>query len=381
MRTQPNAGLMQRRALHATRCLFAAEGFSLGVWGAHVPSVRAHLALSEGELALVLLAGVLGALLSLQAAGPAVARWGARQVVRVGGLLMALGLAVLLQPSGLPAMLAVVGLLGFGATLADVAINAEGSVLEAQAGRKLMSGLHGFFSLGGMAGAASVALLLAQGVPAPLQVAVLGVGVAVLVLGAPGFLLPAHPQQPAEANAWRLPRGRLAAVGLLAAVAMLAEGAMYDWSALYLQRVAGADAALAALAFASFSAAMAIGRFGGDALRERLSGPQLLGGGALLAGLGLGAVLLWPHPLLGLPGFALVGLGLANAVPLLFVAATQVPGVAPARGIASVASLGLLGFLAGPPLIGALAQASSLRIGLGLVLASLAVLALAARRL
>lgn len=154
---------------------------------------------------------------------------------------------------------------------------------------------------------------------------------------------------------------------------------MYDWSVLLLQTEAGATPAFAALAYASFSAAMALTRFGGDALRERLAPGRLLAAGGLLAAAALSLVLLLREPWVGLVGLALVGAGLANVVPVLFIAATRVPGVATADGIAHVASLGFLGFLLGPPLIGAAAQASSLGLALGLVVLAALTLAAAAR--
>lgn len=370
-----------RSATQATRALFLLEGFTMGTWGAHLPSIKQRHGLDEGQLSLLLLTGALGALLSLGLAGRLVARAGARRVVGGAGLTMAACLAGLLLPPSFLSLLPLVLLLGFSATLADVAINAEGAVLEEASGRKLMSGLHGMFSLGGMLGAGCVAALLALQIAPGLQLPLLGLLVALPLGPAVLRMLPAHPPQPAEHSHWRLPRGRLALLGGLAAVGMLAEGAMYDWSVLYLQTEVGAAPAFAALAYASFSGAMAATRFAGDWLRERLAPARLLGGGALLAVLALSTVLLAQQPGVGLIGFALVGVGLANVVPLLFIAAARLPGVSPANGIASASSLGFLGFLAGPPLIGAVAQASSLSWGLGLVVLSLLGLALAARRL
>ena len=370
-----------KSATHATRALFLLEGFTMGAWGAHLPSIKQRHGLDEGQLSLLLLTGALGALLSLGLAGRLVARAGARWVVGAAGLTMAACLAGLLLPPSFLSLLPLVLLLGFSATLADVAINAEGAVLEEACGRKLMSGLHGMFSLGGMLGAGCVAAMLALQIPPSQQLPLLGLLVALPLLPSVLRMLPAHPVQPAEHSHWRLPRGRLALLGGLAAVGMLAEGAMYDWSVLYLQTEAGAAPAFAALAYASFSGAMAATRFAGDWLRERLPPARLLGGGALLAVLALSTVLLARQPWVGLIGFALVGVGLANVVPLIFIAAARLPGVSPANGIASASSLGFLGFLAGPPLIGAVAQASNLSWGLGLVVLSAALLALAARRL
>ena len=177
-----------------------------------------------------------------------------------------------------------------------------------------------------------------------------------------------------------LPTGPLLLMGALAALGLIGEGAMYDWSVLYLVQELRADAGVAALAYASFSAAMAAARFGGDRVRARLAAMALLRlSGALSAG-GMLLALLLPHPAAALVGFALVGLGFANVVPVLFSAAARVPGVTPAHGIAAVASLGYLGMMAGPPLIGINAERASLTTGLYTVVVFAAVLGLAARR-
>jgi fucose permease len=194
-------------------------------------------------------------------------------------------------------------------------------------------------------------------------------------------MLPRHVAGGPPSPAYRLPRGVLGLLGLLAAVALLAEGAMYDWSVLYLQQDTGAAPALAALGFASFSAAMATARFGGDWLRARVGAAQLLGASGLLAATAMATVLLARDPMVALIGFAVVGFGFANVVPILFSAAARVPGVAPAEGIAAVSSLGYFGMVAGPPLVGGVAQASSLSIGLVAVVLGALLLAWGARRL
>jgi fucose permease len=159
---------------------------------------------------------------------------------------------------------------------------------------------------------------------------------------------------------------------------MVAEGAMADWSAVYLRDALGADAGLAAAGYAAFSLTMAAGRFAGDALRARVSAARLvrLGGGT--AALGLGAALLVGHPSAALIGFGCVGLGLSNVVPVLFSAAGRAPGVPTGTAIAAVASAGYAGFLAGPPVIGFVAQATTLTAGLGLVVLCLAAVAVGA---
>ena len=370
-----------RVARWATRGLFLLFGFLSGVWGVHIPSVKAHYGLDAGALSLALLALAVGAVLCLTIAGRVIAHFGARAVALVAGMLMSAGLAAVLWPTGYPALIALVLLIGGAFALFDVAINAEGSVLEAVSGKKVMSGFHGMFSLGGMAGAALGALLISAEVAATVQLAAAGAAAASLAAAASAYMLPTHAAGAAPVAGYRLPRGALAVLGGLAAVGLLAEAAIYDWSVLYMQEEAGAVPAFAALGFASFSGAMAATRFGGDALRTHVSAQRLLAGSSGLSALAMATLLLVQDPWVALIGLALVGVGFANVVPILFIAATKVPGVAPAPAIAAVSSIGYLGMVAGPPLVGGIAQASSLSWGLAVVVVGALLLAWGARRI
>ena len=370
-----------RLARWATRGQFLLFGFLSGVWGVHIPSVKADYGFDARALSMALLALAIGAVLCLTIAGRVVARFGARAAALGAGLLMCAGLAIVLLPSAYAALIAVVVAIGCAFALFDVAINVEGSVLEAVSGKKVMSGFHGMFSLGGMAGAALGALLIAAEVAAPLQLAAAAVAAAALTLVASTFMLPVHGGDSAPAAGYRVPRGALAVLGALAAVGLLAEAAIYDWSVLYLQEETGAAPALAALGFASFSGAMAAMRFAGDTLRTYVSASRLLAGSSLPAALAMTTLLLARDPVVALIGLALVGVEFANVVPILFIAATRVPGVAPAPAIAAVSSIGYLGMVAGPPLVGGIAQASSLSWGLAVVALGALLLACGARRI
>lgn len=370
-----------RAARWATRAHFLFFGALGGLWGVHVPSVKAHYGLDAAALSWVLLALAAGAVLCLTQAGQVIARVGARAAALVSGGVMAAALAAVLLPSDYATLMALAAVLGAGIAQFDVAINAEGSELEAVSGKKVMSGFHGMFSLGGMAGAGLGALAIRAQVPAALQLALAGAGVAAAVAVACAFMLPVRPASVAPAAGYRLPRGALAVLGGLAAVGLLAEGAIYDWSVLYLQEDVGAAPALAALGFASFSAAMAATRFAGDTLRTHIPAPRLLMGSGLLAAAGMALVLWMREPVLALIGLAVVGIGFANVVPILFMAASRVPGVPAAEGIAAVSSIGYFGMVIGPPLVGGIAQFSSLSWGLGVILVGGVLLAWGARHL
>jgi fucose permease len=205
----------------------------------------------------------------------------------------------------------------------------------------------------------------------------------VLALAASAGMLATHAvptDASGAAEGWRrMPaaaRRTLLALGLLAVLGLLAEGAIYDWSVLFLQRERGAEPALAALGFAAFSAAMAAGRFGGDWLRARVAAARLLAASATLAAVSMAVVLAVDSVPAALAGLACVGLGLSNVIPILFVTASRIEGASAAAGIALVSSLGWLGIVMGPPLVGGVAQFSSLTAGFALVV--IAALALAA---
>jgi fucose permease len=202
----------------------------------------------------------------------------------------------------------------------------------------------------------------------------------VMALGASPFMLRQVRHQHAGGTPLSLPRGPLLLLGAMAALGLVGEGAMYDWSVLYLRQEVAAPAGLASLGYASFSGAMAAGRFGGDWVRARVAPGMLLRASGVLGALGMTLALAVPHPVAALAGFALVGLGFSNIVPVLFSAAGQQPGIAPAHGIAAVSSVGYFGMMAGPPLIGFIAEARSLTAGLLVVIFFSAVVAAMAER-
>ncbi|MEY4751274.1 MAG: hypothetical protein RIQ60_3488 [Pseudomonadota bacterium] len=371
------------RARRATRKLFATLGVMAGAWGAHVPSIKHTYGLDEGTLAAVLFCAAVGAVCSLFIAGRLIGVLGAKRASLLTGLVLtaALGCA-LLWPS---APWLMVANLVFGASMSvfDVSINAEGTALEQHSERPLMGNLHGCFSLGAMAGAALVAALLRAGITPALQLVGVALASAAVMFASNPGMLDARPGPAAEGDApshfvW--PRGLLLVIGLLIFAGMTAEGVMYDWCVLYLKQEVGMPQDQAALGYSAFAGAMAVARFGGDSLRARFSEASLLRNSALLAAAAMSVVLLSASPGVALIGYTLVGAGLAPIVPILFSAASRVPGTTSAAAIAAASSIGYSGFLVGPPLIGAIAHNASLTLAMGVVVLATAALALGARK-
>jgi hypothetical protein len=223
-----------------------------------------------------------------------------------------------------------------------------------------------------------VAAVLLPVVPA------LGAGLVVIAAGAVVglvaifHLLPTATDVHGGDSHFALPGKATLALGALCFLAMSTEGAVLDWSALHLKHSLELGPGLAATGFAAFSASMAAGRFAGDWLRGHVGAVTLVRASAVLAAVGLAVALVAPAVALAIVGFAAVGFGMSNLVPIFFGAAGKIPGQAPGTAIAAVATMGYTGFLAGPPLIGFVADATSLAVALGLIVLACVLIAVAA---
>lgn len=366
-------------ARRAVLTIFFVNGATIASWVPHIPLVKEKLGLSEGLLGLALLGVAVGAVFSLTLSGWLIARFGSRAVTSVSTLAFRLALPLpVLAPSFSLLVLALV-FFGLCNGAMDVAMNTQAVAVEERYSKPIMSSFHGFFSLGGLVGAGVGGLVLAVGVSPYFHV-----GVAALVLGISGAfalneLLPKRAEVASDSPAFALPEGSLLGLGLLAFIVFAGEGAMADWSAVYLSSSLGTSAGFAAAGFAVFSLMMATGRLTGDYVVARLGPSLTVRLGSAVAGLGLGLSLLVGEPLAAIIGFGCVGLGLANLVPVFFSAAGRTPGVAPGTGIAAVATLGYLGWLVGPPLIGFAAEVVTLAGALGLVAGAFGFVTVAAR--
>lgn len=351
----------------AASALFFGNGFGIGTWAAQLPRFKESLGLSDGQLSLGLLAFSLGAVALMPLIGWAVALVGSRTMTLVAAFSFA---ATLLLPGLAPNLtFFVVAALLAGACngTMDVSMNTNATVVEKAWGSAIMSSFHAFFSLGGLAGAGASGLLIAlgAGIVPTLLVSCLGMG---LVFLTAAFWTLGEKQRTAEGHGFAWPRGSVFLLAVLAMFCFIVEGAILDWSAIYLQTVAGASLETAVTGFAAFSLTMTICRFMGDFVVRHLGRVRTLQLGALLSALGLGLAMALPHPLPASLGFALVGIGLANTVPVLFSTAGQMKDFPPSMGVAMVATLGYGGLLLGPPLIGFGGEIFGLRAMLGLLI-------------
>ncbi|MES2584628.1 MAG: MFS transporter [Pseudomonadota bacterium] len=368
------------QATWATRSLFAALGVVTGAWGVHIPSVKEQYGLSEGALSFVLVAAAIGAVSALFLAGRMIGRMGTRNAVALCAVAMAGMLALSLHWPGFVALL--LSMVVFGASLSvyDVGINAEGSALESASARPIMGSLHGMFSVGAMVGAALAALLLRLEVAASWQLGGVGLVTCLWMVLASRWMLPTVPadSDAGQAPQFVWPHGALLVIGLLIFAGMSAEGAVTDWCVLYLKQEVHMPQDQAAIGYAAFAGAMAVMRFLADGLRARFSERLLLRASGATTALTMAVVLVCGSPVVSILGFALIGAGLAMVVPILYGAASRVPGTTPAAAIAAVSSIGYSGFMVGPPLIGGIAHHASLTMALLVVVVAASVLALSA---
>ncbi|MFF8959593.1 MFS transporter [Streptomyces sp. NPDC014894] len=370
-----------RGARAAVGALFFANGAAFSTWAARVPAVTENLGLSAGELAVALIGLSVGALLGLPVAGGLVAQRGSRPVLAGGVAVYLLALPLIGFAPGLIGLTAVLTVFACGNAAVDVAMNAQGVLVERATGRAVLGRLHAMFSLGGIAGALVGGVAAAADIGVRPHFAVAAVALAAVFALAGTRLLPDDPGRERSRLRLALPSAGLWAPGAVVFCALMSEGVMNDWGALYLRDAVGSSAGTAAFGFALFSAGMVVGRLSGDTVHERFGTVRLLQLSGLLGAAGALLTTAAPGPPAALAGFALLGLGLAAVVPAVFRHAAGLDQGRPGPSIAAVSTLGYTGFLAGPPVIGVIAELTGLRAAMLVLLLLLTVLTITAHRL
>jgi len=349
----------------AVSLMFLANGFLVGSWAPKIPEFALRLDLDESALGLMIMCFGIGSLCAMPLVGLLISRSGSRMPVLWLAAMTVTSLPlVTLAPS---IWTAAIALFLFGGVIGgmDVAMNANAVEVEKRLDRAIMSSCHGFWSLGGVIGATFGGVLIAYfGVHVHALLASLLVVLA-LVLAWPRLLADRPPASPDHASPDKAanPRpGLLTAgatvwlTGIICLIMMTPEGAVLDWGALYLRQELDASPALSGLAFGAFSAAMALMRFLGDLVRDRLGAVQTFRISASLAMIGLGGAGLAPSAEWAVAGFAIAGLGLANTVPIAFSAAGNLPGLPQGMAISIVTFMGYSGLLFAPSVIGFIAE-------------------------
>ena len=375
----------QRRRRRAVVVLFFTNGASFSSWLPRIPEVRERLDLSLGSLGAVLVAVGLGGLITSVVAGAVVDRVGSRVTAVGAAVLLSLGLPLIgLAPSALLLAGALLVLSSVDA-LADVAMNVQAAEVQRLSGRSVVQRFHAAWSIGTVTGAGVGTAAAALGIGLTAQLVVTG-----LVLA--GMALLASRRLPRDADVLddetdEGPVRRRSAVILLAITALslaMIEGTPGDWAALFGVDVHGASEGVAGLGYVAVASGMVVGRLGGDRATDHLGEQRLLRVALAVVCAGLAIVVLSPVVAVAIGGFGVIGCGISVLFPALYLQAATTPGVPAGLGVGVMSSGARLGFLLSPPITGALSEATSLRIGLGVVIGAAigatALLSSAARR-
>ena len=352
---------MLRRYRTAISALFGIAGAVVGAWTARMPAIQHHLQLSDSQLSIALLALAAGGLAGMRFAGRIVDRRGSAAVAIPTALILGTALAATAYAPSLPTLAAALLVLGGVHSLLNVSMNAAALACQNAYQRPIMSGFHAWFSIGGALGAATGAACAHIQLSCPATYTAIGASLTMIAALAVQRLAGHGPWTtlselgtPDRTQPTRH-RGRILLLGALAACSLLSEGAIADWSSVYLDGI-GATSTVAAAGYATFAAAMTIGRLTGDRISARVPAVTLLRASGLLACAGMTAGILADTPTAAVAGFGLLGAGLSCIVPQLYTAAGALDPGHPGAGLSRVASLGYAGFVLGPVLIGAAAM-------------------------
>ncbi len=362
------------RARWAVFITFLLAGILVGAWVPHVPLAEQRLGVGHGIFGLALLAIAAGAVFSMPFTGALINRFGSARITLVGGVVFGFGFLGPVFAPTYELFLAGAFVMGLGMGSMDVSMNAHGLAVEKAYQRPIISGLHAAWSVGCTIGAFGGSWVISRTSPAVEAYAFM-VFFVVAHIVACQFYLPSHVDKGLSSSHFGWPTRATWGLGALCFLALMVEGSVADWAGIFTRERFAVDAAMAAFAFAFYQGGMSLSRFAGDALRQKFGAVNVVVVSALLAAVGMSCALLAPSLELAFVGYAAGGVGIGNLAPVLFAGGGRLEPDAPGRGIAAVVSMGYAGFLAGPPVIGFVAQFSTLQTGLGLTVAAALIIA------
>ncbi|MEY0336744.1 MFS transporter [Providencia stuartii] len=357
----------------ATRIIFFIAGFATASWAAIVPFVKANTGANDATLGLLLLCFGVGALIAMPLTGAIAAKFGCRKLMVASTIAFCLLLPLLPAISHIGILIVGLLLFGVGIGLTDCAMNIQAVIVDKASEKPIISGFHGYYSVGGIVGAGAMSAILLMGTP-PIAAAIIISLVSLLLLSISfkGFLSYANaPTGPLIA----IPKGIVLVIGIICFAIFLAEGTVLDWSAVFLIEHHGLEESLGGLGFAAFATTMTIGRLTGDKIVMRVGSARVVFWGALLACIGFMIAVLSPYLSITIIGYALVGAGCSNIVPVMFSSIGKQNTMPEALAVPAVSTLGYLGILAGPAAIGFVAFQFTLATALLTIAALLVIIA------
>lgn len=346
----------------AVSCLFFMQGLCFATWASRIPTIQAQLHLSDAALGGVLFALPIGSLLGLPLSGWMVTRFGSKRIATNAILLYSLLLVVIGLSGNVALLIATLILFGMAGNIANIAINTQAVGVEARYGRNIMASFHGLWSLAGFTAAGIGTFMIGRSI-APLHhfllmTAVIMAGVALAF----NYLITEEEKPATSTRLFVKPDRYLTKLGIIAFCCMICEGAMFDWSGIYFQKVVKADPDWVGAGYTAFMCTMATGRFIADRVVMKIGFRQTIRLSGLLIFCGLLLAVILPSLYTSIIGFFIVGFGVSSVVPLVYSQAGKSKTISPGMALAAVSSIGFLGFVIGPPLIGIVAGIFSLRL-------------------
>ena len=353
----------------AVKIAFFVNGFILANWVSRLPRIQELYGADNGDIGLVLFSLSIGAVVAMPFAGWVIIKNGSRSISLLTAILYSAIVPLVPLMPNFPALLALYFCMGLVTGMFDVAMNAQAVMVEREYQRPIMTSFHAWFSLGMMLGGGSAALFSMARINLESHfLIVTGISLAAVAWASRNLIHDRpDPGAHAEGPLFRLPNGSLISIGVIAFCCMMGEGAMSEWSANFMEHIALAPKALGPIAISAFATAMTLGRFFGDRARAEFGDRKMIILGGSLAFTGLSLTLLIPLPYVSLAGFFLVGLGLSTIVPITYSIAGNTRELPSSVALAMVTTVGYSGFLIGPPVIGFIADAQTLRVALAVV--------------
>lgn len=360
--------LAQRR-LHriAVSSFFFLAGVCFFSWASRIPDIQAKLQVNNAALGGILLCLPIGLLTSLPAAGFLVAKYGSRIIVILSAILYAATLPMLGIAGSTIQLMVTLFVFGFGGNMMNISINTQAVSTETLYHKPIMASFHGIWSMAGFAGAAVGTIMVRFHVIPPYHFLCITAAATLILVIFSGNLMRKDSNRDQKQPIFARPDKSILNFGLIAFCAMICEGAMSDWSGIYFAKVVKPDPAWVTVGFTAYVCTMATGRFVGDWVAYKLGMKKMLQLSGLLTAAGLLLAVFFPQFATATLGFLMVGAGVSSVVPMMYSAAGKSKVMSPGVAIAAVSTIGYLGFLFGPPFIGFIAQATNLRISLGLI--------------
>jgi MFS family permease len=350
----------------AVGAMFFCAGLVFASWASRIATIQQQLGVSDAGLGGVLFSIPVGLMLSLPFSGWIIGKIGSRNLLVAALIAYSLILVGLGSTSSIPVLVACLVMFGFASNAVNIAVNTQAVATERLYGRPILASFHGLWSLAGFTGAGIGTFMIGRGiVPSYHFMVIMGISLLGVLFS---FKSLANDKGPVESSpAFVMPDKSLIKLGLIAFCSLICEGAMFDWSVIYFKKIILAQGAWMGAGYTAFMCTMATGRFIADSFAHRFGIKFTLQLSGLLTAVGLFIAVLFPYLYTAIAGFLLVGFGVSSVVPLIYSAAGKSKTMSPGMALAAVSTIGFAGFLAGPPMIGFLAGAFSLRASFTLI--------------